>query len=105
MREPSAPREDPAARLTPRAPWRVQSVRALSGYRLAVRFMDGTAGEVDLAGLVARPDAGVFTALRDPAAFELVSVVDGAVTWPDGQDLAPDAMHDEIARNGRWVVR
>jgi hypothetical protein len=66
--------------------------------------MDGTAGEVDLAALVARPDAGVFTTLRDPAVFELVAVVDGAVIWPDGQDLAPDAMHDEIVRNGRWVI-
>jgi hypothetical protein len=54
---------------------------------------------------VHREDAGVFRSLADPAAFADVSVVFGAVTWANGVDLAPDAMHDEIARNGVWVLR
>jgi hypothetical protein len=28
----------------------------------------------------------------------------GAVTWPGEIDLAPDAMHDEIKKNGKWVL-
>jgi hypothetical protein len=79
-------------------------VRALPGYRLTVHFLDGTEGEVDLSALVNSPDAGVFSELSDPAAFAQVAVTDGAVSWPSGQDLAPDAMHDEIARSGRWLV-
>jgi len=27
------------------------------------------------------------------------------VTWANGVDLAPDAMHDQIKRNGVWVLR
>jgi hypothetical protein len=29
----------------------------------------------------------------------------GAVTWPNGVDLAPDAMHDDIERNGVCILR
>jgi hypothetical protein len=73
-------------------------------YRLEVTFVDGTEGEVDMSALVSQPNAGVFRELADPVAFSKAFVLDGAVTWPTGQDLAPDAMHDEIARNGRWIV-
>lgn len=59
---------------------------------------------MDMSVLVARPDAGVFAELADPTAFSRAFVLDGAVSWPSGQDLAPDAMHDEIARNGHWVL-
>ena len=90
--------------VTPTAPWRVVSVRALPEYRLTVRFADGTEGEVDISALVRRPDAGVFAELADPIAFSRAYVLDGAVSWPGGQDLAPDAMHDEIKAAGRWVV-
>ncbi|MFW6012469.1 MAG: hypothetical protein ACOC92_02030 [bacterium] len=31
-------------------------------------------------------------------------VVLGAVEWPGGPDLAPDAMYDAIREHGRWVV-
>lgn len=57
-----------------------------------------------MSALVIQPNAGVFRELADPVAFSKAFVLDGAVTWPTGQDLAPDAMHDEIARNGHWIV-
>ena len=81
------------------------SVRVQPGYCLIVRFVDGTGGEVDMSALVHDENAGVFRELSDPAAFARAFVLDGAVSWPTGQDLAPDAMHDEIARNGRWILR
>jgi hypothetical protein len=82
----------------------VSSVQALPGYRLAVRFTDGTAGEVDLSRRVASPKAGVFNKLRDPSLFAQVYLDYGAVTWPGEIDLAPDAMYDEILAHGRWVL-
>lgn len=87
-------------------PWRVTSVKPLPDFRLQVTFVDGTAGEVELGKLLQRPDIGttVFGPLRDAATFEQAKVVLGAVTWPSGVDLAPDAMHDAIRRHGRWVV-
>ena len=97
--------EDSASGIIPRAPWRVVSVRVRPGYCLVARFVDGTEGEVDMSKLVHDENAGVFRELDDPEAFSKAFVLHGAVTWPTGQDLAPDAMHDEIARNGRWILR
>jgi hypothetical protein len=87
----------------PCAPWRVIEVQALPGYCLSVRFADGTAGEVDVSRLVLSDKAGVFATLQDPAVFAEVHVEYGAVVWPGEIDLAPDAMYDEIKKEGRWV--
>jgi CubicO group peptidase (beta-lactamase class C family) len=76
----------------------------LPGYRLAVDFVDGLAGEVDLSALIASPHAGVFSALRDVALFGQVRLDLGAVTWSGGLDLAPDAMHAAIKTAGVWRV-
>ena len=86
-------------------PWVVTHVGVLSGFRLFVRFVDGTEGEVDMSAMVAARDAGVFKELADPVAFSKAFNDDGHVAWPTGQDLAPDAMHDEITRNGHWILR
>ena len=91
--------------IQPTAPWRVREVTALPGNRLFVRFVDGLTGIVDLSALIASPDAGVFARLRDRSRFEQVAVEMGAVVWPGGLDLAPDAMHAEIRRHGEWRVR
>ncbi len=44
-------------------------------------------------------------ALRDPDQIARVEVALGAVQWPSGADLAPDAMYDAIRRDGRWVLQ
>ena len=44
----------------------------------------------------------MFATLRDPAVFNDVKIEIGTVTWPNGADLAPDAMHDELAARGEW---
>src|SRR5437867_12277437 len=92
MRSKATPKENPAAGVVPRAPWRVVHVESLPGFRLAVRFVDGTEGEVDLSGLVTSSQAGVFARLSDPALFAQVFVDRGAIAWPGELDLAPDAM-------------
>ena len=69
-----------------------------------VTFNDGASGIVDVAALVNAPDAGIFEALRDPSFFARATLDCGAVTWPNGADLAPDAMHREILRSGVWQV-
>ena len=104
MRDRANAQEDSAAGIS-NVPWVVTHVTVLPGFRLLVRFVDGTEGEVDMSERVKRPDAGVFTELADPAAFSKAFNNDGHVAWPTGQDLAPDAMHDELARNGHWILR
>ena len=90
----------PAVR--PVMPWRVVSVEALRGYRLRVRFLDGLDGVLDMSGLVAFPNAGVFAALADSEVFNRVFVALGAVCWPDGLYIAPDAIYAKIkASDGR----
>jgi hypothetical protein len=80
----------------------VVEVRAIGGFRLEVRFVDGTAGTVDMSALVHSPNAGVFGVLADPARFAEARVELGAVTWPAGLDLAPDAMYAALRERGEW---
>lgn len=88
------------AGVIPAASWRIKAVCALPEWRLAVTFNDGVNGIVDLAGLVNGSNPGVFKALRDPAFFAKVYLDAGAAAWPNGADLAPESMHEEIFHNG-----
>lgn len=88
----------------PRAPWRVAEVSPLPGFRLSVRFNDGTEGYVSMSGFINSPAAGVFEALRDEELFSMVSLYYGAVTWPGELDLAPDAMYESICKTGEFVL-
>jgi hypothetical protein len=82
--------------------WNVVSVKPISPLAIAVRFEDGTEGQVrfELSHL-----SGVFEALKAPEVFQQARVEDGAVTWPGEIDLAPDAMYREIKRSGECVLR
>ena len=87
-------------------PWRVTSVQSLPNSQLEVTFVDGTKGKVDMRDFLSSPtvDGTVFEALRDPALFSEARVVMGAVQWPNGADIAPDAMYDAIQASGVWVL-
>lgn len=66
----------------------------LEGARLFVEFDDGTRGEIDLSSRLFGP---VFEPLRDPAAFAQVVIDEyGAPSWPNGADLAPDAIYERL---------
>jgi hypothetical protein len=102
MHEQCATEQDPAAAVIP---WRVVEVRPLDALQLEVRFADHARGVVDLRMLVESGHAGVFAALRDRALFERAKLEHGAVSWPGGLDLAPDAMHAAIKRDGIWQLK
>jgi len=73
---------------------RVIKVAPLPAHRLHVEFDDGVSGTIDLSNEL---DGEVFRPLRDEAVFRQVMVDEfGAVRWPNGPDLAPDAMHSEL---------
>ena len=66
-------------------------VRPLSGYRLQLRYDNGTEGEVDLSHLAGR---GVFALWNDPREFQKVSIgPSGEIRWSDDVDLCPDALY------------
>jgi len=104
MRGHGTTEQDSASGVVLSAPWRVTVVEALPDYRVKVRFIDGTEGVVVMSRLICGERAGVFAGLRDPAVFAQASVELGTVTWPGEIDLAPDAMHIEIKKNGKWVL-
>ena len=110
MQPTENPEVDSAARVVPApkpaAAWRAVAVQVKPGFRLDVTFVDGTTGEVRLQEFLQAPAiAGtVFEPLRDPVVFAQAQVELGAVTWPNGADLAPDAMYDAIRAHGSWVV-
>src|SRR5512143_1869192 len=103
MRDEADAQDNSAARLTPAVPWAVTNVRVLDGHRLAVRFADGTRGEVDVSRLVFSKHPGVFDRLRDPDLFARVHIAHGAGSWPGDLDLAPDAMYDAIQATGLFT--
>ena len=73
---------------------RLKLLEARSGYRLFVEFADGVSGVVDLSG---RLFGSVFEPLRDPAFFQLATIDEfGAPCWPNGADLAPDALYRQL---------
>jgi len=104
MRHQSAAEKDRTPSVNPpivaSMPWRVQSVVVTGSLHLRVTFMDQLQGDVDLTDLVMSSRAGVFQALRDDSVFNSVFIEHGAITWPDGPDLAPDAMYRAIREQG-----
>lgn len=73
---------------------RVTSVQPLSGYRLEVCFEDGLRGTISLEDRLFGP---VFEPLNNEEYFRQVFVDEfGAVSWPNGADLAPDALYERI---------
>jgi hypothetical protein len=66
-------------------------VKPLEGYRIWLRYADGTEGEVDLSDLAGR---GVFSAWEDRSVFESVCVDEsGTIEWEGGLDLCPDSLY------------
>lgn len=73
--------------------WHVTRLAVLPNHRLDVEFADGTRGIVDMSRDEFR---GVFAPLADEPYFAKAFIADGAVVWPNGVDMAPDAMYVEV---------
>jgi hypothetical protein len=77
----------------------VVKVKPMEGFRLWVRFSDGSEGVADLSRLTARTGTMV-APLKDPAFFARVFVESGAPTWPNGYDYGPSALYSEMRAAG-----
>lgn len=77
------------------APYEIRTVEHLGGYRLRLTFADGLIFDLDLAERLAGQLGPVFEPLRDLQVFAQAAVDPeiGTVVWPNGADLAPDALH------------
>jgi hypothetical protein len=77
----------------------VIGIRRLSDYRLEIEFSDGTVGVRDFS-FVKSKSGPMVEPLKDPAYFSRVFIEDGALTWPNGYDWSPTALHDEMKAEG-----
>jgi hypothetical protein len=80
------------------APYDIEQVEYLGEYRLRLTFADGLIGEVDLASKFAAAVGPIFEPLRDREFFAKVRIDAelGTIVWPNGADLAPDVLHDQV---------
>ena len=71
----------------------ILTAEAIGGHRLHIEFDDATSKTVDLRPLLEGP---IFEPLQDPTYFARVVVdpVCGTVVWPNGADLAPEALYE-----------
>ncbi|MFW5921121.1 MAG: DUF2442 domain-containing protein [Polyangiales bacterium] len=65
-------------------------------FRVRLRYEDGYEGEVDLASLFTHPKGLAAEVLRG-AMFDKCFVESGALAWPNGLELCPDAIRQWIA--------
>jgi len=75
-------------------------VLRLGDYRLKLWFSDGTAGEWDFADLATRETGPMVEPFKDPAFFSRVFLEFGGLTWPNGFDWSPEALHADMAAAG-----
>jgi hypothetical protein len=74
--------------------YRVKCVKPQPGFRLFVEFEDGVCGTLDLSTELHGP---VFEPLRSVPLFEQVQIDEyGVVCWPNGADLAPEVLYEDI---------
>lgn len=70
---------------------KILEARPLDGYKIWLKFNDGTAGEVDLSHLSGK---GVFTFWKETENFKRVSVENGrSLAWSDEIDLDADSLY------------
>lgn len=73
---------------------KIVNAKPKPNYTLVVTFDDGVQGEISLADRLFGP---MFEPLKDPDFFAQVQVDEfGAVCWPNGADLAPDALYRRL---------
>jgi hypothetical protein len=66
-------------------------------FRIHLRFSDGSAGTVDFSPWLRGP---VFEPLRNPGFFQRFFVDGGTVSWPNGADIAPETLYEEVRAQG-----
>jgi len=87
------------------ASWSISHCEVLPDYKIAVTFADGTTGIADLYPRLSQGQLGDgFDVLCDSQVFSRVYLEHGALTWPGGMDLAPDAMYERIKKSGVSIL-
>jgi hypothetical protein len=69
----------------------IEEAKYLDGYRVWLKFSDGTDGQADLKNEL---DGPIFGPLKDTEYFKQFTLEGHTLTWPNGADFAPEYLHD-----------
>jgi hypothetical protein len=75
---------------------RISEVSTTNNYQLSLTFTNGEKGIYDCSNLLS---FGVFKELKNKHYFNKVKVIDGTVVWPHEQDICPDTLYLESAKD------
>ena len=78
---------------------KIRRLTRLGAYRLELWFTDGQAGDWEFSELASERGPMV-EPLKDTAYFDRVFLEAGALTWPNGFDWSPEALHADMAAAG-----
>lgn len=82
---------------------KIRKSKRLGRYRLKLWFSDGRVGEWDFSEL-ARERGPMVEPFKDPAYFDKVFLECGALTWPNGFDWSPEALHADMLAAGALAL-
>ena len=68
----------------------VVGARHITGFIVSTRFDDGTEKQIDVSQWFKGP---VFESLKDPKIFKKLFIEGGTIAWPNGVDIAPEALY------------
>jgi hypothetical protein len=72
----------------------VTKVEYRGGYVYHIQFDDGVEGEIDFSAYLSR--GPIFEPLKDIAFFSTATVEGGAISWPNGADIAPESLYETL---------
>jgi Protein of unknown function (DUF2442) len=78
---------------------KIRRLEKIGGFRLRVHFGDGSVGEHDFSSMV-NETGPMVEPLRDETYFARVFLEFGAPTWPNGFDIAPEWLRQEMEKAG-----
>jgi len=79
---------------------KISSCKPISGLRLSLSYSDDTYGVWDASPLLTSKDTPLTISLREPQAFARAFIDNGALAWPNGLELAPWTLHQEMDAAG-----
>jgi hypothetical protein len=79
---------------------KLKAVESKGGYRLLLRFSDGTAGVYDFTPFI-EAETEMTAPLRDPQFFSRYFIELGALAWPNGFDLSAESLRRRLEETGQ----
>lgn len=73
---------------------RVRKATPLDGFKMLLKFEDGSQKVIDLEPFLHGP---IFEPIRDdPELFRAVKIKGGTIAWPNGADIDPDVLYYDL---------